>query len=150
MGSTIESHSSYLNNKRLQIILAKIDDCGSSATRSKHYHDIEQYFNEVTQLYINIAPILLPEGADKILKIRNAYAKVKALVENDPRYQTKQSLDFLLKCARELNLLLIEGLQNMEYFFRIGQRTKKGLKNISFFETSIFGEKNAHAGESEE
>lgn len=142
MGSTIESHSSYLNNKRLQIILAKIDDTGSLAKRTKHLHHIEQYYNEVEQLYINIASVLVESILKDINKIRAGYEKVKHLIETDEQYRTIRSLEFLLRCAREFNIKVVGGLQNMEYFFRVGSRQKKGLKNITFFDNSIFGEKN--------
>lgn len=150
MGTTIDSHSSYLNNKRLIIIFAKIDDCGSLAARTKHFQHIEQYYNEIEQIYINVAKVLNPATTERIGAVRKGYAKVKFLVENDARYQTKRSLEFLLKCAKEFNLQVVSGLQEFEYFFRTGQRQTKGLKNITFFENSIFGDKNDVKREAEE
>ena len=50
-------------------------------------------------------------------------------------------LKLLVSVVKNFNSLTISGLQKYQYLFRLGIRETKGLKNINFFEKSIFKSK---------
>lgn len=145
---TIESHSSYLNNKRITVLLFGIDQLALQASSSMHIKSIQAYYNAVEQLYLNVASIL--SDVEDIEDTRNKYRLLLQAVESDERFRTAKVLRLMLQLTRQFNFKMTTGLQDREFFFRMGSRQAKGLKNIKFFDQSIFGSRGKKDEEEKE
>lgn len=136
---TIESHSSYLTNKRLQMLMYMIDTLGPAASNSLLPHDIMAYYNAIEQVYINTTELLEEDDFNKCEGLRTRYNKILAIMDEYPQTQNTRTSRLLLSTTKEFNHTLISGLQRREYFFRMATKQPKGLKNMNFFSQSIFG-----------
>jgi hypothetical protein len=145
LNNTIESHSSLVTNKRVGMIFIEIDRLGLIASNTLHISNINAYYNVVEQLYINIKDVLGDDLIKKCEDERQKYSKVMELVEDDASCRTKKASRLMVNIVKQFNSYIVSGLQKYQYLFRLGIRETKGLKNINFFEKSIFknrGEKD--------
>ena len=136
-GSRIDSHSSFLNNKRVQMLLMEIDRLALVSGRTMLVGDINAYWDSVEQLYLNVSDPL-SNKAD-IEEVRQSFSSLITLINNDKQYRTRKAIRLMRELAKKFNYLVITGLQQNQYFFRMGIRETKGLKNIKFFGDGIFG-----------
>lgn len=132
----IESHSSYNTNKLVNMWKAEIDALGLQASNSMHLSNIIGFFNAVEQWYIGVKDVL--GNKDDLEKLRQSFLKLLDLIEENPQYQTRRSLKMLLRITKQFYSDIITGLQKHQYFFRFGVPNVKGLKNVRFFEGSVF------------
>ena len=135
----IESHSSFLTNKSVNMFKMQIDILGLSASNSMRFQDINSFFNAVEQWYIGLKDILEEEYFKQIESKRVLYFRLRELVETDTRFQNKKTLYLMLATTKQFYSLIISGLQKSEFFFRIGSRNVKGLSRMEFFGDTIFG-----------
>lgn len=137
MNKKIESHSAALNNKRIQMILIEIDQLAMTAGGSISFGSIQNYYNALEQLYINIKDVFedRAEIKNQLIKVREEYHMSLDLIMTDSRAQTVLALHHLFRLCKKFNSNMITGLQaGLEYFYRTGTREIKGLMNIPFFE----------------
>lgn len=131
----IDSHSSQLNNKRLQFLLIDIDTKANTASTTLRFQEIVKYFNSIEQFYINIKDVIQENANNKIQEIRKHYYRLHDLIITSRNYQTVTSLNMLLRACRRYNSAVITALQSdLEYFLRTGRRDTKGLLNIPFYD----------------
>jgi len=136
---TIDSHTSFLNNRRVTSWLVVIDYLGFAAANSCQFRDVCSYYNAIEQVYLSGVVTILPNTTvDDIETIRKSYARILDFVEKNENAQTKKAIEALLQLTKEFNFKLTTGLQEREYLFRMGSRQAKGLKNINFLKGSIF------------
>lgn len=134
----IESHSSYKNNERIQAILLAIDQAGVAASNSMQFSDMRAYYNVVEQFYFNVRGVL---GDDELTNgdlLVKRYYQIIDILDNDQNARTKKALRDILRTIKQLNLLIIDGLHKLDYFFRMGNRQLKGLRNFDQISRSIF------------
>lgn len=138
----IESHSSGLNNKRIQILLTEIDALALNASNGLHISSIHQYYNAVEQLYLNVKDVFVnKKHVQQIDGVRERYHFVYDLVLNNPSTQHSKSLRYLSRLVRKYNSNIITAMQSdLEYFFRMGIRESKGLMNIKYYENQEYDE----------
>jgi len=146
--STIESHGSYLTNQRMTLLFAEIDRLALQSANSLSFPTINAYYNAVEQVYLNVTTIL--GNTDEIEKTREKYNRVMNLINSHPKAQTRNAVDLMLKITKQFNHQVVKGLQALDYFFRVGSRQQKGLKNIKFFDESIFGGKSDNGNGNED
>lgn len=139
----IESHGSFLTNRRINALFMEVDACALKANRHFHVSSIVAYFSALEQIYINVEDIILDEKVFKeIEEARKDYYFAETLQNTHTKYHTAKLLLFQLRTLRAYNRLLVHGMQkDMEYFFRTGQRQRKGLQRINFHRDSIFSTK---------
>lgn len=140
----IESHSSYLNNQRLQILFLEADKLALNASRTMHFNDIAAYYETVEHIYLCIE-MLVVDKAD-VEKIRENYAKVTHWIDTDPNCRTRKSLLLMLQYTKLFFNKLHAELQRYEFWFRINISQPKGLKNIRFYNQGNAGEQNGSEG----
>lgn len=131
-----ESHASWMTNNRIGLLFAQVDLLGPRAWSSMRLADIQAYFHTVNQIFKNVKDVL--QNSDEVMTFKNKYDYLVELVNTDERFRSMRSLQALLKLTDEMYSLIVTGMQSWEYFFRVGTYQKKGLKNIRFFEDSIF------------
>ena len=143
MSKKIESHGSFLTNRRINALFMEVDACALRANRHFHLNSVVAYFSALEQIYINVGDIILDEKVfEAIEEVRGRYYYAEELQNTNKRYHTAKLLLFQLRALRAYNRLLIHGMQkDMEYFFRTGQRQRKGLQKINFHQDSIFSTK---------
>lgn len=136
--NTIESHSSYLTNRSITAWFQLIDYLGFAAANSLRFRDINSYYNALEQIYLGrIVKILPDDTVEEIEKIRVSYNKLLSFLEQNPKARSMGALKLLLEFAKKFNFCVAGGLQDREFFFRMGSKQQKGLGKIKFF-NSIF------------
>lgn len=145
----IESHSSLLTNRGIMEEKFSIDQIAIAASNSLHFNHIQAFYNAVEIWYIGIKDILAER--EQLENYRREYSGLMHLLELYPKqFRNKKVLMRMLQVTKQFYSDTISGLQQYEYFFRIGQRNIKGLGNIQFFKDSIFstrGKKENGQGE---
>lgn len=137
--STIESHSSFINNKIIGMARVEVNRLALIAANTLYIKNLQAYYNAVEQMYIDVASVLPDESVKEIEDLRKKYNFLIELVEKEETLQSLKALRLILKYTKKIHFTLINGLQERDYWFRIASKPTKGLKNISFFEKSIFG-----------
>jgi len=135
---TIDSHSSQINNKRLQMLFFNIDQLAPLANNSLHFNLIHAYFNSVKQLYMNVKSILGESERKNADKQVTEYYDLITEIEENPKLRTKSSLRKLITITEEFNFIIMNSLHAFDYFFRVGSRQQKGLTNINFHSENVF------------
>lgn len=131
-----ESHASFQTNMRMTILFGTVDMLGPRAWQSMKLQDIQAYFQQVNQIFKNVKDVL--DTALQADSCRKKYMQLFELANTDPRYRGHKSLRMLLELTDEMFSQIVTGMQRWSYFYRIGSHQKKGLKNIRFFDDTIF------------
>jgi len=134
----IDSHSSQINNKRLQMLFFNIDQSAPLANNTLHFSMINSYFNNVKQLYMNVKSILSKEEYEKCDEKMDEYYALVNLIETQPVKRTKSNLRKLIRITEEFNFNIMNNLHQFDYFFRMGNRQPKGLTKMEFNTENVF------------
>lgn len=131
----IDSHSSGLNNKRVQMLLIETDQRALAAANTLHYESLKAYSTVLEQLYVNVKDVIIQEGLEAdIDATRRKIYKATEMLTLDPRARNSRMLLHLSRILRKFNSQIITALQSFQYFFRLAERDTKGLMNIKFYE----------------
>ena len=149
---TMDSHSSFVNNKRLQMLFMQADSLGQAASNSLHYSAIQAYWNIIERIYtMNFRSILITEDdqakhtGDKLV---NEYYKKIEEIEEDPTKRTIKTLREILFVVKKLEMLVMMQIQlRFQYFFRFSSRQMKGLENVEMYDENIFSTKKGQKNE---
>lgn len=129
----ISSHSSLLTNKRIDLILQKIDIYKEASWSNPCIPNIEKYFANLYTLFDNIFVLLNKEEIEKIKYHFNFYWFVKNSLQ-DRNNQNMKNVFTLLFICDTVNRIMKAALQRYEYFFRFQMksvaRIEDGLKII--------------------
>jgi len=126
----IDSHSSFINNKRIIEWFAIIDALGLKASNSLHISEISAYYNAIEEMYFNIESVVLEEDRKKFNQIMAVWRKTMAAIDNNPKLRTKKALEFMLNVAKDFKRSVVGELQRGQFFFRVSERNTKGLGNV--------------------
>jgi hypothetical protein len=146
----IESHSSYLNNQRLNILFLEADKLALECGKSMHITAVTAYYEAVEHIYLCIEKIV--QDKEAIDDIRKKYARILYFIESDPTCRTRKALVMLNQFTKQFFSQLHGELQRYEFFFRISISQPKGLNNIRFFDKSMFnmgGKEDESQGEND-
>jgi hypothetical protein len=128
---SIDSHSSKINNARIIHRFALADEYNVIASKEPNLPNIHAYFSELDCIFVNVGSVLMgalqPESLKALLDKIHSYKK---LYVEAMQYPTARKCYELLELAKQFNMLMTSGLQEMQFFFRMGQRGKKGLRYI--------------------
>ena len=133
-----DSHSSGVNNKRLQYLLFDIDNKSKVAHESLNFYAIQSYLHSIEQFYINVREIYTPKEVEESDYLWNRCNKIIEIIEYNPKCRTKKALKDLLNTTKLFNLSVINSLHTKNYFIRMGKKQIKGLNNIMKSKESIF------------
>lgn len=149
---SIDSHSSKINNMRIIERFQEADQLGINASNNPSIANIHAYFSVLESIFINVSHVLManlqPEDKDRMLGYFSAYRQLHLFAIQRPTLRVAYAM---LDICKRLNLSLVSGLQQFQFFFRMGQRGKKGLKYIDELyggrqnERQIEGEKEAES-----
>lgn len=131
-----ESHASWIVNNRLNVMFALVDTLGPRAWMTMKVSDIQTYFFNVKQIFVNVKDVL--DTAEDADKHRLKFEQLLGLINKGPEYRSMATLQEMLRQTDEMYSQIVTGLQSWGYFFRVGSYQKKGLKHINFAQT-IFG-----------
>lgn len=126
----INSHSSVLTNRRLDITLQQIN-YWKTTSRSKVppiMPDIQEYFSNLCTLFDDVYTILNPNEILEMKYYFEEYWKLFVLLMSDKSKQNIQNMYKLLNICNHIDRSLKAGLQKYEYFFRIGTRDVKKIE----------------------
>lgn len=126
----IDSHSSFINNKRIIEWFAIVDTLGLKASNSLHLSEITAYYNSIEEIYFNVESIVMAEDRKKFNDLMANWRRTMALIDNYPHYRTKKALYYLLNIAKDFKRHVIAELQHGQFFFRVSDRPPKGLSNV--------------------
>jgi hypothetical protein len=132
----LDTHSSMINNQRIITMLAEIDRYAIKARKSKNFHNINDYFDVLDQLYINVKDIFDKDVRKKIEDVRKDF-----IIKTDRYKETEKGfrlLIWLLRKATKFNGYLITGLQKDKQFFFRQSSYNSDLDNTAYFEDSVF------------
>ena len=136
---SIDSHSSKINNMRIIERFQEADQLGIKANNDPTIANIHAYFTLLESIFINIGHVLmvnLQQGdKDKLTGYFDAYRNLHIQGLQRPTLRTAYAM---LEMCKKLNFALVSGLQQFQFFFRMGQRGKKGLKYVD----ELFGGKS--------
>ena len=128
---SIDSHSSKINNARIIHRFALADEYNVTAANNPTIPNIHAYFNELDCIFINVGSVLINSLSEKtymlIVQKIHAYKRLYRICLAQPNM--RRTLD-LMELAKQFNFLLTSSLQDLQFFFRMGQRGKKGLRYI--------------------
>lgn len=128
---SIDSHSSKINNARIIHRFALADEYNVVASKEPNLPNIHAYFSELDCIFVNVGSVLMgalqPESLNALLDKIHSYKKLYVETMQRP---TPRKCYQLLELAKQFNMLMTSGLQEMQFFFRMGQRGKKGLRYI--------------------
>lgn len=128
---SIDSHSSKINNARIIHRFALADEYNVIASKQPDLPNIHAYFSELDCIFVNVGSVLLgalqPDSSKVLLDKLHAY---KLLYKSCLIEPTTRKCLMLLELAKQFNMLMTSGLQELQFFFRMGQRGKKGLRYI--------------------
>ena len=130
---SIDSHSSFLNNQRIQKRLIDVDATAIAASTSLTLQSVNAYYSCIEQLYINLADVIPEDKRQKIEEARANYNYIMRLLDSEPLTRNRKTLQVCLQLCKSINYLIISGLQDFDYFFRIGNKQTKGLNNVQWF-----------------
>lgn len=129
----IASHSSVLTNRRIDIILQKIDYWKEESWARPCVPNVERYFANLYSLFDNVFVVLNQNEIEEIVRCFAKYWELKNTLQNKENQNLKNVYGMLFICDN-LNRIMKAGLQKYEYFFRIGtrdvHRIEDGLKII--------------------
>lgn len=132
--NAFDSHSSQLTNVEFHKLHLEIDSAGIIAANTLHFSNIQKYYNSANILYIRVKPLLNDNSINMCENIRFRYNQLIEIAERNRRCQGKKLLRDMLNCCNGFFEQIVAGLQNYQYYIRVGIQERKGLK-------SIFGEK---------
>jgi hypothetical protein len=128
---SIDSHSSKINNARIIHRFALADEYNVVASKEPNLPNVHAYFSELDCIFVNVGSVLIgalqPDSLKALLDKIHAYKKLYVDTQQRP---TARKCYELLELAKQFNMLMTSGLQDLQFFFRMGQRGKKGLRYI--------------------
>ena len=133
-GGQIESHSSWLNNKRIITLQYQIDQYYNLASDTLSFQFVNAFYNRVENLYVNVKDVLRSEFKDEIIAASDNYNKLKGMIDLDSRYRNKKVLNKMLQHAKIMYDQIISGLQYKRFYFRMLNTSNKGLKHMNIFD----------------
>lgn len=151
----LDSHASFMTNRAVNLFKMQIDVLALQAANTLHYNHINAFYNAVEVWYISLKD-LMKDTEDKnyrtqIEKTRTFYKALQEKINTDARFRTRRGLQHLFNLAQEFYSLIISGMQEYQYFFRLSNISHKGLGKIHFISDSIFktGAKDGNGKESQ-
>ena len=130
----ISSHSSKLNNQRLNLILLEMDRANQACYRNPCLPNLEEYFSAVYTFFNNVWTVFEPEENEKIVRIFKEFFPIYFRV----KLSEKASLNiiyYLIFLIDRANRLMKGFLQKKQFFFKIGVRKVSGIEeSISIVE----------------
>jgi hypothetical protein len=128
---SIDSHSSKINNMRIIERFQEADQLGIAASNNPTIGSIHAYFSILDSIFINVSHVLManlqPDDKDRLTGYFEEYRYYHMIALKSPTLRIAYAM---LDVCKKLNLALVSGLQQFQFFFRMGQRGKKGLKYI--------------------
>lgn len=145
---TMDSHSSYINNRRLQILFMQADSLGQIASNGLKFQDIQSYWYIVERIYAMNFRSIMEDKKKECDDVVNKYYMLVNRIEDDPNIRTKKTLRNLLLIVKKLDMLVMDFIQTrFQYFFRFSTRQVKGLENTDLFNENIFSTKKSYKDE---
>lgn len=123
----IESHSSELTNKRIDLILNSLWKTGYDVLASRPKPTLSnEYFSLIVQYYLAVKDVFEDNDLDEIEKHITEGNKlgIKLRVKGDLTVEETETLT--QKCL-QINSMLNTVMQKKRYFFRMGRSQPKGL-----------------------
>jgi hypothetical protein len=138
----LDSHASYMTNRAVNLFKMQIDVLALQAANSLHYNHINSFYNAVEVWYLSLKDLMKDTDEKnyrtQIENIRKMYKALQEKINTDGRFRTRRSLQLLFNLAQEFYSLIISGMQEYQYFFRLSNISHKGLGKIHFISDSIF------------
>ena len=145
--SSVDSHSSKTTNDRLGILFAEADFFGRKASNNITIPNITAYYNTLEMIWINVMHIVISNNIDEDNKrMDNALEEYDKTLSETLAFPTINNAKKLLRIVKLFHSLIIGGLHRLNYFVRISQNSKKGLKYVD----ALFGHKTEEEIDNEE
>lgn len=127
----IESHSAYLTNQRIDKFLTEAGILTASILSSKPNPEITmEFFGVVMSLFTQTHYAYTEKINESIKKeidicIENSYI-INSKLQMTGQYTSEEIFNQNMYCLRAL-YLMVQGLQNLRYFLRLGRTEAKGI-----------------------
>lgn len=124
----IRSHSSMLTNERIDLVIKRLDLSIEQAWQNPCIPSITDYHAVIRNFFINVQAIIDDKDVKEISNILTEFYKVyyrSLLNEKITLTEVYQMLHYLDR----VNALLRFNLQRLSYFFKMGKKPVKGVKD---------------------
>lgn len=146
----MDSHSSFINNKRIQMLFMQADSLGQIASNTLKFQDIQAYWYIVERIYLFNFRSIFEDNAEKGDTLIKQFYDLLEKICTDQKYRTKPVLTQLLFIVKKLELLVMSEIQiRFQYFFRFSSKQIKGLENTDLFNENIFSTKKVLKNETD-
>jgi len=120
----IRSHSSFLTNKRLDIVITKLDYYKEEAWATPNIPNIGRYFACLYTLFDNVFSVLHKEHLDNLKILFTDYWNKYNTLQDEKKQSFRTVYELLFICD-EINREMKWSLQRYEYFFKLGTQSVK-------------------------
>ena len=138
----IESHSSSLTNIRINEHFKLINSAELNATGvyKPTVQDAIAYHSVLLTLYMETSNLMQVNDEIKVKVeklVKKGEEQMREMKSKDPKTVIQQDVEESITNSKQLRFVLQQGLQNLNYFFRIGKHDPKGIsESLKLFEGS--------------
>ena len=126
----LESHLSYNTNKIISELIQEIILYGYYASDYLTLDHINSYYNRVNQLYILTTGIHTIRTRTKVIKVKELILENLKLFVKNQNLRTHLNLLIFLNMIKKFHFLIITGLQEKQFFFRIMKNKKEDIEEV--------------------
>ena len=122
---SIQSQSTDGMNMRLNNLFIKIDDQAIECANSPTIPNIGFYYSLLDQVFLNVNSLFDQKTIQRINALKEAYNLVYVKIISNPEEEaTPMNCIFLLSHTKKINSIIIQALQEHDYFFVLDKKTK--------------------------
>jgi len=126
----ISSHSSLLTNRRLDIMFARLDEVRVEAWTNTCIPTIKEFYAVLSGIHNNIFPLIKVEDNEKIIIGFNQFDTLYRRIFTDDGTDKHLILDMILQILDQLQRIMINSLQELQFFFRLQRKQMRGMKEV--------------------
>jgi len=149
----VDSHSSALTNRSIKDLLDINSRDGYDLLASKPNPTISlRFFSGLIQSYQRVKDLFNPKTVNekignKLIELNNEGYTIILRMRKTGKFKSIDEIEELNRISFFMQNLMITGLQNLNYFFRIGTKEPKGIDEaLKIFDRAIWKPKHVLGG----